>query len=608
MDEYRMLAEHLGKDDRIRVIISGTEAKTDGTTIHLPEDVPEEVQSVLLATLLHESYQIRFTDKRNEVAATKGKEHRHNLLNVLEDIRLDHKVMQDWPNASNLYRGLVGYYDDKHADAEAKLSWQVQVLQRLVRMSYGVGFEKYQPSADEALQWMIQHEQFAQEIVAEAQGAPDTQGLYPLIEKLIERLFPDDPEAEKQKQVLQDQIEQNEKQAKDKADERRQAQAEAKEEFEKAKDADAQARDHEKEAARAKGQAKEKRGDAKSKKAEGDKAGAEQAEKEAEEQEERADDEAQKAKDMNAEAAPHYEKLGDLEAKYKDAKAAQEQAQKDAAAAHAAKQDLDNAQDKAAQAGLSGLDEVGIGFEKISKEDLKVKRLIPENIEDDVLHFLRCREERRLNASEGRIDPRKLPTFYQPDTLFTQTLEDAHFKTRVHFLVDVSGSMDSPLSRDEKVAKWKMAGQAVTNIAGAIERGIAMDGLEIEYGIFGFDDAAHEIKGFEKPFHREAVLKALTPRGGTDPRRVIEDVEAKHQPDNCRTKQVVFMITDGEFGQDAYKCLEQRLGGAIKWVFLGLDVNTQGDSKGKELFGKYNIVAAKDLKNALGRALIDNLE
>lgn len=608
MDEYRMLAEHLGKDERIRVIVSGSEAKTDGTTIYLPEDVPEEIQSVLLATLLHESYQIRFTDKRNEFAATKGKESRHNLLNVLEDIRLDHKAIQDWPNAGSLYKGLVSYYDAKHADSMAALSWQVQVLQRMVRMGYGAGFEEFQPAAPEARQWLTQHGTFAQQIVDKAHAAPDTQALYPLIDEMIERLFPEDPKAEKQKQALKDAIQEAEKNAKDKADERREAQNNAKQEFEEAKDMDAQARDHEKEAARAKGEAKNKRGDAKAKREAGDKAGAEQAENEAKEQEAQAKREQEKAQDLNAKAAPKYEKLEKLEKQYKDAKKEQEEAQAEAAKAHAKKQDMDNAQGAAAEAGLKGLAEVGIGFEKISKEDLKVTKLIPENIADEVLHFLRCREERRINAAEGRIDSKKLATFYNPDTLFTQELQDAHFKTRVHFLVDVSGSMSSPLSRDDRTEKWKMAGQAVLNISEAIERGISMDGLEIEYGIFGFDTEAHEIKPFEGKLEPKAVLQALAPRGGTDPRRVIEDVEAKHQPDNCRTKQVVFMITDGEFGEDAYKCLEQRLGGAIKWIFLGLDVNTQADRKGKDLFGKYNITAAKDMKKALGRALIDNLD
>jgi hypothetical protein len=166
--------------------------------------------------------------------------------------------------------------------------------------------------------------------------------------------------------------------------------------------------------------------------------------------------------------------------------------------------------------------------------------------------------------------------------------------------------MSDKLSKDE-IPKWKMAGQAVTNIAEAIERGIAMDGLEIEYGVFGFDTEAHEIKSFEGKYDANAIMKQLSPRGGTDPVSVIEDVEAKHQPDNCRTKQVVFMITDGQFGDDAYKCLEQRLGGAIKWIFLGLDVSTE-DRKSRDVFGKYNIVAAKDMKKALGRALIDNLD
>ena len=609
MDDYRMLAEHFGKSDRVRVVISGSEAKTDGETIWLPENVPAEIQSTLLATLLHEAYHIRYSDfKEGQKAQAAGGDHRFHVLNVLEDIRIDHKILGDWPNAKNLYFDLDEYIHDVHGEKFAALPWQVQVLRRVIFESYGDPdlFSPFYPKGSEVETWFEKHGDFAKDVIARAKKAKDTQALEPLIDEILHRLFPGDEARKKEREELEQERQGQSGKGGQARGEQREAQGQGQEAYDKLAKLDEDARENEKEAHRERAQGKQKDQDAEAAEKQGKKAEAARAKSEAKDHNDKAEEHEKKADALNKQAKPLDQKLQDLKKNFEAAKKAAEKAEKAAAQAEAAQGKMDQEDAQAQADGLKGLNEIGVGFDKIQAQDLIVRKLVPENIEDEVLEFLRCREDRKIHAREGKIDPRRLPTFYNPDNLFEYSLNDGKYKTRVHFLVDVSGSMGDKLS-GEDVRKSAMATEAVINISKAIEKGIG-EGLDIDYGIFGFDNEAHEVKLFDQPLVEQAVKNGLVPRGGTDPRRVIENIEEKNQPDNVRTKQVVFMITDGEFGSDAYTYLEQRLGGHIKWIFLGIDADSGYDKRCKDLFGKYNVGRAKDLKNALGRALIDNMD
>lgn len=608
MDEYRILAEHFGKSENIRVVISGKEAKIEGDTIYLPENVPEDVQGVLLSTLLHESYHKRFTDRDNVDRLVDHSAHKKNVLECLEDIRLNSKIFTDWPNAKNLYHDLHDYYEAKHGDEYGKLPWQVQAVRKLIFRAYGDAelFEKFESTDPKVAAWWAKHKDFAAEVIAEAKGAPDTEALVPLVDKILKRLFPEDEKRDKQRQQAEQKGQEQGKQGGEARKDQKGKQDAGKEAFQKAKDLDNKAREQEKDAAREKAQGKQADGEAKKREGEGDKDGAKQKRDEAKKHQDKAKGHEQKAENLNKQAEPHYK---DLEKKQNEFKAAKQKAEKceanvQAAQAEVAKMDQDAEQEQAE--GCNGLDKIGVGFDRIDQKDFQVRNVVPQNIEDDVLEFLKNRVVRTIHSDQGKIDAKKLPTFFSPDTLFKTTVDDGNDKTRIHFLVDISGSMCAGLDGDGGGRKSVLATEAVLGICKAIERGIA-EGLDLEYGIFGFDTEAHEVKAFEDALDKEQVKKGLAPRGGTDPRAVIEQIETQHQPNNASTKQVVFMISDGQFGGDAYSFLEQRLGGHIQWVFLGIDASAQYDERSRELFGKYNVKRAQDLKKSLGRALIDNM-
>lgn len=603
-----MLAEHFGRNGLVRVIVRGNEAKTDGTTIYLPENVPAEMHGVLLSTLLHESYHIRLTDF--VVGPKLGKDaHRAHVLNVLEDIRIDTQVHKDWPNASNLYWDLLEYYVGAHGAEFNKLPWQVRVLRNLMTRGYRrpAAFDRYLHTDKEVRAFEAKHGPALDSIIDRAKAAPDTATLAPLIDEVLALLFPMDEKAEQERQSNVKAIKDNADKARGARDAQRAAQAKAKDLHKGAVDDENEAHEAEREEVRERGQAAKKRADAKDAKAKGKAQEAKDLDDEADAHEAQADaakGKAGKAKERRAKAQKELEDLGqEFQAQKKVGDDAQAKVDKANAALQAARE----ANAKVEAEGLAGAGGIGIGFDKVKVQDLVVKEILPENVEEEVREFLRDNEARKVNAPEGLIDPMRLPTYFDADKLFKREVADAQYKTRIHFLVDISGSMDSPISGDTtRIKKCEAATQAVLDVCRGVDTAIACDGLDVEFGIFGFDTEAHEIKPFSADLDEKAVRSGLAPRGGTDPLEVLRNVEEKHRPDCIRTKQIVFFITDGQFGKDAYDYLEKNTGGHIQWVFIGIDV-LDNDPKAVELFGKFNVTQAGDLKRALGKALVERM-
>jgi hypothetical protein len=646
-EAYRALAEHFGKAEHVRVIVTGNEAKTDGKTIYLPENVPAEVQDVLLATLLHEAYHIRLTDFAGKANQAQGP--RRQVLNVLEDIRIDGAVFKDWPNAHNLYGRLIEYYTATHGADFDKLPATVRICRNLIIRAYERPevFEHATHKDAEVVAWETENAGYLSRLVPAVKAAKATDDLLPLIDELLRKLFPLDEKAEEERGELVEVIRGDGKAAQDGLQKLQDWQKKAKERLEAAKDLDEEGKAAEKDAERKKGEGKVRR-----EKAQAEEGEAEDFEGEAEDFEDEADEadkagdkgkaksakekaaEAKaKAAEKKAEAAADKKAAEDLDAEAKakaaEAKAKAAEARKDLDAlrgekdnfakdeaevrkhegkAKSAKERLDeiNAEAKAAQEhGLAGLGAVQVGFDKIKGQDLKVEKL-PVNVEEEVLDFLRSREERKLTADTGRIEPSKLATFFSPDAgLFVQKDENAERHTRVFFLVDQSGSMGSPLLDGKD--KTRVAAEAVGAIAKAIDKGIA-GGLRVEYGVFGFDTGTYTLKDFEEVIEEKELVKRLVQvRGGTSPADVVRKVENEYQPNDPKTRQVVFFITDGEFGEDDYKVIEQSTCGNLKWVYLGLNVD-DADPRARQVFGRYNIVKGDDVKATIGRAIQDNLE
>ncbi len=103
----------LSQDYHIQVLCKGNECKTDGRTIwlpSLPEDVPESLWQLLRGEIDHEVAHILFTDfgDRMQAFGQKWGAFGHDLLNVIEDVRVNYALARKYPGAGeNIQHSLV---------------------------------------------------------------------------------------------------------------------------------------------------------------------------------------------------------------------------------------------------------------------------------------------------------------------------------------------------------------------------------------------------------------------------------------------------------------------------------------------------------------------
>ena len=109
MDCLPLLASVLGNRYGVTVEIGGSEAYTDGKTIHLPAlplDSEPELITMIRGFLDHESAHIRETDfgvlKQAQLIPFQ-----HNLFNILEDYRVEERLSARYPGCRGNFRHLI---------------------------------------------------------------------------------------------------------------------------------------------------------------------------------------------------------------------------------------------------------------------------------------------------------------------------------------------------------------------------------------------------------------------------------------------------------------------------------------------------------------------
>lgn len=109
LGSLRAVAIAIGKRDHINIQFQGTGAKTDGNTIYLPASLPsddEEIEVLLRGFLDHEVGHVKHTD-----FAIPNPPHRliHTITNIVEDIRIEQLMGQEYPGCAINLRELVDY-------------------------------------------------------------------------------------------------------------------------------------------------------------------------------------------------------------------------------------------------------------------------------------------------------------------------------------------------------------------------------------------------------------------------------------------------------------------------------------------------------------------
>jgi len=101
-----IVASAYGQQFGVRVLLSGSDAFTDGDTITLPLlDNMSELHDVLFGYLAHESGHIRDTD----FSVSAGSELRHSFLNIIEDIRIERLMVEEFPGTQSTLESVNDY-------------------------------------------------------------------------------------------------------------------------------------------------------------------------------------------------------------------------------------------------------------------------------------------------------------------------------------------------------------------------------------------------------------------------------------------------------------------------------------------------------------------
>lgn len=157
-----ILAAAFGRREGINVVVGGSQACTDGKTIHLPAlpiDCDEVLETKALAFLIHEAGHIELTDM--SVLGEAETPLIRNLLNVVEDIRMESLRAATYPGYPQTRRKLI-----ELLKAEGMLGTTEQVTQAhpqdvicRAALTYLYVRDLGQPCEEQADLWMERAEQ-----------------------------------------------------------------------------------------------------------------------------------------------------------------------------------------------------------------------------------------------------------------------------------------------------------------------------------------------------------------------------------------------------------------------------------------------------------------
>lgn len=136
----------LSRSYHINVHCKGTECKTDGRTIwlpSLPEKVPEGLWQLVRGEIDHEVAHILYSDFHGKMKEIKTKwgQFGHDLLNVIEDVRVNYAVFKEYPGSQENIENAVQTILQKQNIAAMPLP--VRLLSALFLAGMGIPYDRY---------------------------------------------------------------------------------------------------------------------------------------------------------------------------------------------------------------------------------------------------------------------------------------------------------------------------------------------------------------------------------------------------------------------------------------------------------------------------------
>lgn len=622
MEDIEILCRHLSEKMNISIKFEeNATPSTNGEIIVLPTNLNKQYLYELLAILLHETAHILYTDMNvfnnslNILEKNKGvyisgeqiyklpvpisKEVLNNIINVLEDIRIDTLVLKKYPQASELYYLLFKYTTQKYLDGMKKEPKPMRILKHLILMSRNMDLDVKDFYYDEEALKII-NEKHLNTFIIKAKNKSKIEQIIPLAYELFlelrEYLKNDEEIAEsinKQEEELKKQIKELNEKFNKKLEENNKSLEELK-----------QVNQERDELSNTEGDIRRKirnkrdiisRRDAELKY--NIKLTAEEKEKlsksltralrelqsaEQELNQLQADNKIKKLNEKRNQKNTEYEQN-----LHETAKIRQEQTNLETSLIDNMKPFFDN-----------GIDILGFGA--IDKKDLinndiysniKLQKSLDETLKD----FFVIKKEERFNTDEAyRINKNKIyKIFTNENNIYT----DNHFiehKTRLTFLLDCSGSMNDFGNYDNE-GSYTILISTIKTLLESLNRIIKDEGIPLEISIYAFDDFVYELKKFDEEINMYRIIEGCRPKGGTRLLKSINEMSKKFEETGDEAENILFVLTDAKVNDYTINELANQTYDNMKVHYIGINVTGRVRH---ELF-QYNITSTKELISVL---------
>ena len=120
---YLPIAEHIAMKQGLRIIQSGTNFSTTGKSIKIPsipKGMEEKFERAILGGILHEGRHCRESDFK--VIKEALKDPKYNLLNMVEDLRIEHNAINEYLGARQILIRLNEYAKEIYRTKNAELA------------------------------------------------------------------------------------------------------------------------------------------------------------------------------------------------------------------------------------------------------------------------------------------------------------------------------------------------------------------------------------------------------------------------------------------------------------------------------------------------------
>ena len=226
-----------------------------------------------------------------------------------------------------------------------------------------------------------------------------------------------------------------------------------------------------------------------------------------------------------------------------------------------------------------------------------------DTLRERIKEYFRNRPFTMLKHNDtGSIDGQKLPNYYNGDVF--QDVSQEEQRVRIHFYIDISGSMSHRFSNRETKARVYF----LTQIFGDILEGIEENkyAQKIDYKITLYNDNLALIKEFDDEFPIELILKSMSNTGGsTDIKNVVDDIK-KIDKEKGSDKNIVIVLTDGDFHDFDYEYISKNeVEFPIVWIGIGF---SSKKPQAKELFKNFMCETVYELYEALVTTLQEQID